>query len=168
MPSGNISQEFIAFVDSHRKLIYKVCRIYCRDNSQVKDVEQEILAQLWTAFPKYDNTYQPSTWIYRIALNTAISYYRREKKHRVNRVDADNTVFQLAAGEDNNELEEQIGQLYHIMDGFAALDRALLLLYLDDNSYEEIAKVLGITVTNVATKISRLKQRLRKLMIDKD
>jgi RNA polymerase sigma-70 factor (ECF subfamily) len=167
MPSENISQEFVAFVDSHRKLIYKVCRIYCRDNNQVKDVEQEILAQLWTAFPKYDHTCRPGTWIYRIALNTAISYYRREKKHRVNRVDVDRTIFQLAAGEDNSELEEQIGRLYRVIDGFAELDRALLLLYLDDNPYGEMAKVLGITVTNVATKISRLKQRLRILMIDK-
>jgi len=164
MPSGNISQEFITFVDSHRKLIYKICRMYCRNDARINDVEQEILAQLWTAFPKYDDTYRPSTWIYRIALNTAISYYRREKKHSANHVDIDKTVFTLAAGEDNGELEEQIGQLYRVMDGFAELDKALLLLYLDDNSHEEIAKVLGITVTNVATKISRLKQRLRRLM----
>ncbi len=167
MSSGNINQEFITFVDSYRKLIYKVCRIYCRDNAQTRDVEQEILAQLWMSFPKYNSAYRPSTWIYRIALNTAISYYRREKKHRTNHVEIDQSVFQLVAEQDNHELEEQIKQLYHVMEGFPELDRALLLLYLDDNSYEEIAQVLGITVTNVATKISRLKQRLKKLMIDK-
>ena len=166
MPSGNISQEYIVFIDSHRKLIYKVCRMYCRNEARLKDVEQEILAQLWTAFPKYDHTCRPSTWIYRIALNTAISYYRREKKHSANRVDIDQTVFMLAAKEDNSELEEQIGQLYHVLDGFAELDRAILLLYLDDNSYEDIANVLGITVTNAATKISRLKQRLKRLMAE--
>jgi len=164
MPSGNISQEFIEFVDGYRKLIYKVCRMYCRNDARVKDVEQEILAQLWMVFPKYNGSCQPSTWIYRIALNTAISCYRREKKHSANRADVDQTVFQLPAGDENNELEEQIGRLYRVMDGFAELDKALLLLYLDDNSYEEIAKVLGITVTNVATKISRLKQRLKKIM----
>ena len=164
MSSGNISQEFIAFVESNRKLIYKVCRMYCRNDSMIKDVEQEILVQLWTAFPKYDNSYRPSTWIYRIALNTAISFYRREKKHNTNRIDTNSTVFQLVAADDNSELEEQIILLYRVMDDFAELDRALLLLYLDDNSYDDIAKVLGITVTNVATKINRLKQRLKRLM----
>ncbi len=166
MPPENVNKEFVAFVNSHRKLIYKVFRMYCRDHAQIGDVEQEVLAQLWMAFPKYNNAYQPSTWIYRIALNTAISYYRREKKHHINRVDIDQTVFQLTAEHDNSELEEQIGRLYRVMDDFPELDRALLLLYLDDRSYEEIAQVLGITVTNVATKISRLKQRLKRLMME--
>ncbi len=168
MAPENINKEFVAFINGHRKLVYKICRVYCRNNDQIKDVEQEILAQLWIAFPKYNNNYQPSTWIYRIALNTAISCYRREKKHHTNHVDVDQTVFQLAVTHEDNELEEQIGLLYRIMNDFAELDRALLLLYLDDNSYEEIAKVLGITVTNVATKINRLKQRLKKLMTPND
>ncbi len=130
----------------------------------MRDVEQEILAQLWTAFPKYDGIHQPSTWIYRIALNTAISYYRREKKHHTNRTGIDQIVFQLTVEQDNSELEEQIRQLYSAIEGLAEFDRALLLLYLDEHSYEEISGVLGITVTNVATKISRPKQRLRKLI----
>ncbi len=166
MPSKNVNKEFAAFVNEHRKLIYKVCRMYCKDNEQINDVEQEILMQLWTAFPKYDNIYKPSTWIYRIALNTAISYYRREKKHRTNRADIDQSVFLLAEEHDRSETEEQIRRLYAFMEQFSELDKALLLLYLDDNSYEDIANVLGITVTNVATKISRLKQRLRLLMVD--
>ncbi len=166
MPVGSVNHKFVAFVNNHRKLIYKVCRIYCRDNAYIKDVEQEILAQLWTAFPQYNSTYQPSTWIYRIALNTAISFYRREKRHHVNRTDIDQSVFQLAIEQENSELEEQIRLLYRVLEDFPELDRALLLLYLDDHSYEEIASVLGITVTNVATKLSRLKQRLKHLLTE--
>jgi RNA polymerase sigma-70 factor (ECF subfamily) len=159
MPSGNISQEFITFVDSHRKLIYKVCRMYCRNDAQMKDVEQEILTQLWTVFPKYNHTFRASTWIYRIALNTAISYYRREKKHISRRTDIDQSVFLLADEYEPDDTEEKIRRLYELMEQFSELDRALLLLYLDENSYEDIARVLGITVTNVAAKISRLKLR---------
>ena len=166
MPSQNISQEFIAFVNNHKKLIYKVCRMYCRDDSQIKDVGQEILAQLWTAFPKYKCGFKASTWVYRISLNTAISYYRREKKHHAHRADIDQSIFFLAEEHKSDDSEEQIRFLYNILAQFSELDRALLLLYLDENPYEDIAGVLGITVTNVATKISRLKQRLRKLMID--
>ena len=166
MPSSIISQEFIAFVDNHRKLIYKVCRMYCRNDALVKDVEQEILAQLWIAFPKYDNSTKPSTWIYRIALNTAISCYRRERKHSARQSDIDQSVFLMAEEHESDDTEEQIRRLYAFIEQFAELDRALLMLYLDENSYEDIAVVLGITVTNVATKISRLKQKLKKLMTD--
>ena len=166
MPSSIISQDFIEFVDNHRKLIYKICRMYCRNDALVKDVGQEILTQLWTAFPKYNNSTKPSTWIYRIALNTAISCYRREKKHRDRRADIDQSVFLMAEEYELDDTDEQIRRLYAFMEQFSELDKALLMLYLDENSYEDIAGILGITVTNVATKISRLKQRLKKLMTD--
>ena len=166
MPSRIISQEFIEFVDNHRKLIYKVCRMYCRNNSLLKDVVQEILAQLWTAFPKYDNSTKSSTWIYRIVLNTAISCYRRDKKHRDRRTDIDQSVFLIAEEYESDDTDEQIRRIYAFMEQFSELDKALLMLYLEERAYEEIAGILGITVTNVATKISRLKQRLKKLMTD--
>jgi RNA polymerase sigma-70 factor (ECF subfamily) len=139
--------------------------MYAKKKDEICDVEQEVLMQLWKAFPRYDSTYKLSTWIYRIALNTAISYYRREKKHDCH-CNIENSVFQLAEHVDTSETDEQIKLMYRCIEEFNELDKALLLLYLDDNSYEEISNILGITVTNVATKVSRLKQRLKKQMVN--
>lgn len=164
-PGKKEKDEFVALVNEHRKLIYKICRMYCMDKDHIRDIEQEILAGLWTSFPRYDNRYKPSTWVYRIALNTAISYYRKEKKHRINHIAIDESVFSLSDKNDRADFDEQIQQLYGFMDGFSELDRALLLLYLDGNSYEDISGVLGITVTNTATKISRLKKKLKDMFL---
>ena len=152
---------FQTLLDLHQKIVFKVARTYCQHAEDRRDLEQEIVAQLWRAFPRYDEGRSFCTWMYRIALNVAISFARssvHRKKHSV-------PLDERAVGpidDSTHERDDMVHALRCFIDRLDHLNRALLLLYLEDNSYKEIAEVLGISETNVATKISRLKQRLRK------
>ena len=156
---------FIQTIDEHKKIIYKIVNSYCPKREDRKDLEQEIIIQLWKSFDKYDDTYKYSTWMYRIALNVAISFYRKERKWSL-KSDFHNeaSIFNLAEenSEDNAELNDQISLLQRFISNLNELNKALMLLYLDEKSHEEIAEILGITKTNVATKISRIKLKLKQ------
>ena len=157
-------QQFINTLDAHKKIIYKIVNSYCPNKENRKDLEQEIIIQLWNTFDRYDSQYKYSTWMYRIALNVAISHYRKEKKGLV-QTDFYNeeSVYTIADElEYDPSLDINISLLQDFIDKQNALNKALLILYLEEKSYEEIAAILGITKTNVATKISRLKQQLKK------
>ena len=157
-------QKFISTLDAHKKIIYKIVNSYCSNKENRKDLEQEIIIQLWNTFDRYDPQYKYSTWIYRIALNVAISYYRKEKKGLV-QTDFYNeeSIYTIADEQEyDTSLDINISLLQDFIDKLNALNKAMLLLYLEEKSYEEIAAILGITKTNVATKISRLKQQLKK------
>ena len=157
-------QKFISTLDAHKKIIYKIVNSYCPNKENRKDLEQEIIIQLWNTFDRYNPQYKYSTWIYRIALNVAISYYRKEKKGLVQTDFYDEeSVYTIADEQEyDTSLDINISLLQDFIDKQNALNKALLLLYLEEKSYEEIAAILGITKTNVATKISRLKQQLKK------
>ena len=157
-------QKFISTLDAHKKIIYKIVNSYCPNKENRKDLEQEIIIQLWNTFDRYDPQYKYSTWMYRIALNVAISYYRKEKKGLVQTDFYDEeSVYTIADEQEyNTSLDINISLLQDFIDKLNALNKAMLLLYLEEKSYEEIAAILGITKTNVATKISRLKQQLKK------
>ena len=152
-------EQFGNLLELHRKIVFKVASTYCRQWQDRDDLAQEIMGQLWRAFPAYDSTRSFSTWMYRIALNVAISFVR--SRNRRPTVSLDGQLHDLAdsAGLEP-ELDERIRELYLFIDQLNQFDRALLLLYLEEHSYREISEILGITVTNVATKISRLKQRI--------
>tara|TARA_B110000503_G_scaffold29462_1_gene47249 strand:- start:657 stop:1163 length:507 start_codon:yes stop_codon:yes gene_type:complete len=157
-------QKFISTLDAHKKIIYKIVNSYCPNKENRKDLEQEIIIQLWNTFDRYDPQYKYSTWMYRIALNVAISYYRKEKKGLV-KTDFYNeeSVYTIADEQEyDTSLDINISLLQDFIDKLNALNKAMLLLYLEEKSYEEIAAILGITKTNIATKISRLKQQLKK------
>ena len=151
--------QFDELLERHRGIVFKVAATYCRNPADREDVAQEIVTQLWRAFPKFDATRTFSTWMYRIALNVAISFVRTNSARERHTVALDEThdVEDSSAGP--VEEDERTRLLYAFVDRLDALNRALLLLYLDDHSYRDIAAILGITETNVATKISRLKQR---------
>jgi RNA polymerase sigma factor (sigma-70 family) len=155
-------EHFINIISQNKKLIYKVCNGYCRNPDDRQDLVQEVIIRLWQAFDKYDNSYKLSTLMYRIALNTAISHYRSGKHRNENTVPLTEQLIDIA--DDNHEagLDGHVEQLYKFIHQLDELNRALMILYLDDNSYREIAEVLGITETNVATRISRVKQNLRQ------
>ena len=157
-------QKFISTLDAHKKIIYKIVNSYCPNKENRKDLEQEIIIQLWNTFDRYNPQYKYSTWMYRIALNVAISYYRKEKKGLVQTDFYDEeSVYTIADEQEyNTSLDINISLLQDFIDKLNALNKAMLLLYLEEKSYEEIAAILGITKTNVATKISRLKQQLKK------
>jgi len=158
--------QFIYLIQQNRKLIFKVCNAYCKDAEDRKDLVQEVIIKLWQSFHKYDSKYKLSTWIYRIALNTAISHYRSDSKRQKSTVSVHENLLEIADDNDKTELDKNVQLLYGFINRFDELNKALMILYLDNNSYKDIAEILGISETNVATKIARLKQRL-KLQFEK-
>lgn len=155
-------EEFRDLLERHRKIVFKVVNTYSRHTDDRADLAQEIAAQLWRAFPGYDPQRTFSTWMYRIALNVAISHVRGETHRQRHAVPLDQDLHDIADenGADH-ETDERVRALHRFIRQLDPLNRALLLLYLEDHSTREIADILGISETNVATKIGRLKQRIR-------
>lgn len=120
---------------------------------------QEIAVQLWRAFPAYDAARPFSTWMYRIALNVAISFVRRAGRDRA--VLVDGAALESVAVDEADEPDERVRVLRRLIAELDDLNRALVLLYLDERSYREIGEILGISETNVATKLNRIKERIR-------
>jgi RNA polymerase sigma-70 factor (ECF subfamily) len=154
--------KFIKLIKDNQNLIFKICFSYCRNHSIRKDLEQEIFIQLWKSYDKFDGRVKASTWIYRIALNTAISFYRENTRYYGKKVDIDPSIISLSSIEYNPETDEKIILLYQFIDKLSAIDKALILLYLDENKYKEISEILGISETNVGTKINRIKKILKE------
>ncbi|MBN2667593.1 MAG: sigma-70 family RNA polymerase sigma factor [Bacteroidales bacterium] len=153
-------EKFIKVIKENQNLIYKICYSYCSNTEDRKDLEQEILFQIWRSFSKFDNRVKVSTWIYRIALNTAISFYRKDVKNKRN--DYDSVIISLETYELDSEQDENLTLLFGFIEELKRLDKALILLYLDDMKYKEMAEILGISESNVATKINRIKLKLKE------
>jgi len=124
---------------------------------------QEMVVQLWRSFGRYDDRYRFSTWMYRVALNVAISFFRSETRRSRHTEPAGDAILEVAAEVPESEaMEEDLRRLQAAVERLGELDRALVVLWLDGNPYETIAEILGISQTNVGTKIGRIKQRLRR------
>ncbi|MGA9333725.1 MAG: sigma-70 family RNA polymerase sigma factor [Rudaea sp.] len=154
--------EFGELLEAHRAIVFKVANTYCRHPEDRADLAQEIAAQLWKAWPGYDAARRFTTWMYRIALNVAISFVRNDRRHRRHVVPLDESFHDVA---DANALDHEVDQKLRLLQAYierqSPIDRALLLLYLDERSHLEIGEILGLSETNVSTKIGRLKQRIR-------
>jgi RNA polymerase sigma factor (sigma-70 family) len=162
-PQRSRQEELVSLLEEHRKILYKVASSYCRNPTDRQDLVQEIVVQLWRSFDRYDERYKFSTWMYRIALNVAISFYRSEARRSRNTVPAEDFILEIADDRDSAEPDDNLQLLQRFIAQLDEFDRALIILYLDGNSYDTIAEVLGISETNVGTKISRIKQKLRNL-----
>ncbi len=163
MTANDARDTFGTLLQRHSGIIFKVVNSYARGADERAELAQEIAAQLWHAWPKYDPTRSFSTWMYRIALNVAISQLRStELRRRHDAVPLDDVLHDVA---DANAADPELEQRLYLLQSFIArqpqLDRALLLLYLEERPQREIAEILGITESNVPTKIGRLKQRIR-------
>lgn len=145
---------------THRKILFKVAAVYARGDEDRRDLAQEIALQLWRSFDRYDAARPFSTWMYRVALNVGLSHARRERE-RPQPLDAD-LIDTLGGGTPIDEPDERLAALLRAIDALEPLDRALILLYLDELPYADIAAVIGIGESNVGTRIARLKQRLRR------
>lgn len=156
----NPSQAFMTVVEDHKALIYKIARMYARNSEDQNDLVQEIIFQLWHSFEKYDPAFRWSTWIYRIALNVSISFYRREKQRQKLSAPMPEQVFLIENEE--NTLQEDIRLLYQFIRELKEIDRAMIILSLDGNPQKEIAGILGLSETNVSTRIARIKNRLKQ------
>ncbi|MDQ2839877.1 MAG: RNA polymerase sigma factor [Acidobacteriota bacterium] len=166
MITRGLQERFQTRIEEHKKILYKVCNLYCRNRDDREDLAQEITVQLWRSFPKFDERQQFSTWMYRIALNVAISFYRRESTRARYLLSADERfldVIDVTASQ-----PKELALLHEFIEQLDPLNKALVLVYLDGNSYGEIAEILGISETNVATKISRLKKAMRQEFTEPD
>lgn len=162
MITADKSDVFLSVIEGNKGIIYKIANSYCKIPEDRKDLVQEIILQLWKSFDKYNDEYKYSTWIYRIALNVAISFYRKENRIRQISNPLSEGILHFADVDDTREKEEAIGFLQRFIAELKELDKALMLLYLDEKSHREIAEIIGITETNVATKIGRIKNILKQ------
>lgn len=165
-PSSDRQASFLARLEPHRRILYAVAGSYARSAADREDLIQEIVVQLWRSFERYDERMPFSTWMYRVALNVAISFWRGETRRAHHHVAAEESVLELAPERETDPESETTKERLALLRGWIAgldeLDRALVLLYLDDLSHEEIGQILGISTSNVGTKIHRLKNRLRR------
>lgn len=151
-----VDNQFVKMIQDNEGIIYKVASFYANTEYPIGDLYQEIVLNLWKSYTSFRGDSKFSTWIYRIALNTCISFFRR-RKVAVNYVDVQ---IEVPDHVDNNE---DILELYKLINRLGKIEKALVLLYLEDKSYKEIAEITGLTITNVATRISRIKQKLKEM-----
>ena len=160
MTGARLHQRFEALLDQHRRIVFKIANVYARGAEDRRDLAQEIATQLWRAFERYDeHRGKFSTWMYRIALNVAISHARRGA--RTGRFEPLEDHLGAVAGDARDEPDDRLEAMYAFIGAIDPLNRALVVLYLEDRTYAEIAEVLGISETNVATKLNRLRHKLR-------
>lgn len=156
------SDLFLSLVQSNKGIIYKVANSYCKNVEDRKDLVQEIIIQLWKSFNDYNNNFKYSTWMYRISLNVAISFYRKEKiREKISNPFTEG----ILSFTDNNCMEDKESNLSMLQQMILELkdfDKALMLLYLEEKSHKEISQIIGISETNVATKINRIKNILKQ------
>jgi len=154
--------DFLGLITANRGIIIKVCNSYCYNKSDREDLAQEIIYQLWRSNHRYDRDYRFSTWMYRVALNVAISHYRAGKKKDLllplmdTHLEIQDHLF------DHPDPGDRSSLLHRKIRELKELDKALILLYFEEKSYKEIAEILGITETNVSTRISRIKEKLKE------
>jgi RNA polymerase sigma-70 factor (ECF subfamily) len=154
------SQQFLKLVETHKGIIVKICSIYARRSDEKDDLFQEIVIQLWKAWPNFEGRSQFSTWLYRIALNTAISGLRKRKADLV-LMDQFEMPEAVDPGLDTAK-EEQLKALYRAIRELPEIDRAVVMLYLEDRSYEEMEDILGINQGTLRVKMNRAKEKLKK------
>ncbi|HEY5749222.1 MAG TPA: sigma-70 family RNA polymerase sigma factor [Chryseolinea sp.] len=156
-------KEFIRIIKENKRIIYKILYSYCSDPDDRKDLEQEIMIQLWQSLKNYDSNYRLSTWLYKVCLNVAISHYRKEKKHTDGRESLDGSIFKIAEESQDVEIaSERTRLLYTFIHQLDKLNKAVIILHLGGHSHKETADILGISESNVGTKIHRIKNLLKQ------
>ncbi len=153
---------FIERVNGARGILHRICAVYTQDKESGNDLRQEMLLQLWRSYPSFGNRSSFSTWMYRVALNTALMYRRREKRRRptvsIDAVPPPNAENHDAAN------SEDVQFLYRCIQDLPKLDRAVILMQLEQKSYQEISDVTGLSDGNVSVRIVRIKQKLRTML----
>jgi len=152
-------EEFVQLIEKNKRIIHKIAYLYTHSREDNKDLVQEIYLQLWESFDSFKNTAQFSTWLYRVALNTAISQIRRRKKLDIHEADY-RAVFHASDPIRN----EQSQQLFASISRLNDIDKAIILLWLEEHKYEEIAEILGMSVSNISVKLVRIKTRLKEMI----
>lgn len=155
-------KEFIRLINAHQGLIHKVCIMYTNDKDGHEDLFQEIVLQLWRSFSSFRGEAKITTWMYRVALNTAISGLRR--MHRQVQTEALDSFHFNVSDVDHERSGEDIMQLYRAIHVLSEVDRAMVMMVLDEVPYKDIAHTIGITQNNVRVRMNRIREKLRKIM----
>lgn len=154
---------FVNLLEENQNILHKICKLYTSDLNEHKDLFQEMVIQLWKAYPKFKGNSKFTTWAYRVALNTAISLYRRSKR-TIKTVEWDNALQNIRYEEYDEQQEEQLKSLYAAVRKLNDIEKALVYMYLEDKDYAEISETLGITEVNARVKMNRIKTKLKALI----
>ena len=152
---------FTQLIQENKRIIFKICNSYCPKKEERDDLAQEIVYELWKSYHHFNPDFKFTTWMYRIALNVAISFYRKEKKSGHVFSLEENLLELKDESEPSSETENNFSLMHRFIAELKEIDRSIVILYLDNKSYKEIAEIIGLTETNVATRISRIKEILR-------
>ena len=153
--------EFVTLVQEHQNLIHKICRLYTNSDAEHKDLFQEITIQLWKAYPKFRGDSKFSTWMYRVGINTAISLYRKSKR-KILSYSFDDVSYKIPQTETYDDTQDkQLKSIYAALNHLNDIDKAVILLYLEDKSYKEISDTIGISEVNARVKMNRIKKKLK-------
>lgn len=160
MEKSLIEKDFLDMLETHKRVIYKVCYLYASDTEHLNDLYQDTVLNLWRAYPSFRGDSSLPTWIYRISLNTCISYLRKSKSQ----VEAITLPVNLEISDENDGgRSSQLHELYRLIHALNPLERAMILLWLEERSYEEIAQIIGISKNNVGVRLNRIKDKLKKM-----
>lgn len=162
MTSPDSQQDFLQLVENNQGIIHKVCSLYTSSREDHQDLYQEIIIQLWRSFGTFRGEAKFSTWLYRIALNTAISDLRKQQR-RVKLLYPEEVPYDVSFIAMDSEKENQLKELYKAIAHLGEIEKAIVMLYLEDKNYEEMEDVLGINQNNLRVKMNRVKEKLRKL-----
>lgn len=158
-----LEHSFVELLEKHQNIVHKVCRLYTNNYDAHNDLFQEITIQLWKAYPKFRGDSKFSTWMYRVGLNTAITLYRKSKR-TINTTQFDVVQFKIKAKDYDDTQEQQLKLLYQAVKQLNDIEKALVLLYLEDKNYREISETMGITEVNARVKMNRIKTKLRTIL----
>lgn len=159
----DLEQQFVNLLNKHQNIVHKICRMYADNDAQHKDLFQDITVQLWKAYPKFRGDSKFSTWMYRVALNTAITLYRKQKR-KIKTQDIDKVSFKIEAHVYDDTTERNLKLMYAAVKELNDIDKALVFLYLEDKNYTEISETLGISEVNARVKMNRVKKKLRTIL----
>ena len=154
-------KQFSVMVRQNKNTIFTVCYMFSKDKEEVNDLFQEVLIRLWQGFDNYKGNSKERTWIYRVALNTCISFDRKKRRHNKKQVYMGDDLFGC-----NEHDSQQTEVLHKRITRLRPLDRAIVLLWLEDISYEEIGSIIGITAKNVSVRLYRIREQLKNMSND--
>nr|WP_199158571.1 sigma-70 family RNA polymerase sigma factor [Pedobacter sp. ASV2] len=158
--------EFEANVKTYKLLIYKICRMYVNSHDDIQDLYQDIIIQLWRSYPKFRGESKFSTWLYRIAINTALTNFRKQKRS-IQTTDVEFQKIEIPDYVADGIKEEQQQQLYTAIQALNDVEKSIVMLYLEDKSYDEMEEILGISNATLRVKMNRIKDKLRTLTNNK-
>jgi RNA polymerase sigma factor (sigma-70 family) len=153
-------KEFLSMIQDNQGIIHKICRIYRDSPEDREDLFQEVIFQLWRSYPSFSGGSKSSTWLYRVALNTAMASFRKNKPNVTSAEYLPDIQFEDINNEDSERQEALLAGIRQLSEP----DRALIALFLDELGYQQIALILGISESNVGVKLNRIKTRLQKLV----